>query len=203
MAEGWILLHRKLQECEIWDHSQPFDMRSAWVDLLLLANHRDVEIIFDYKPMVVRRGQYLTSVRKLGERWVWSKDRVLKYLRLLESLNMVHRDSSNQRTLITIVNYDVYQNDQDTEQTQPRTDRRHTADTGLDTGSPQTINENNDKKMINNDKKHIYGEYRHVRLTDSEYERLVNDYGEIETHDAIRFLDEYKQRKVTNARMTI
>ena len=45
------------------------------------------------------------------------------------------------------------------------------------------------------DKKHIYGEYRHVRLTDREMDRLVNDYGEQETHAAIKYLDEYKQRK--------
>ena len=45
------------------------------------------------------------------------------------------------------------------------------------------------------DKKHIYGEYRHVRLTDAERDRLFNDYGEAETLKAIRFLDEYKERK--------
>ena len=152
MQEGWILLHRKLQECEIWANSQPFDMRSAWVDLLLLANHKDAEIIFDYKPMTVKRGQYLTSVRKLSARWSWSKDRTLKYLRLLESLGMIHRDSTNQRTLITIDNYSVYQDKQDTstdtEQTRLRTQDGHETDTGKDTGSPQTKNENND----NNDK---------------------------------------------------
>ena len=134
--EGWISLHRKLLDCEIWSSSQPFDMRSAWVDLLLLANHRDVEIIFDYKPMTVKRGQYLTSVRKLCARWSWSKNRTLKYLRLLETLGMIRRESNNQRTLITIEKYENYQDAQDT-------DRYTTKDTGIDTvvdtGMPQTI----------------------------------------------------------------
>lgn len=156
MAEGWILLHRKLQECQIWDNGQPFDMRSAWVDLLLLANHTDVEILFDYEPITVSRGQYLTSVRKLSARWSWSKDRTLKYLRLLESLGMIHRDSTNQRTLITIEKYDTYQTLQDTTQdakrTRVRTLRRHEADTGKDTGSPQTNNEKNEERMIKNEK---------------------------------------------------
>lgn len=198
MQEGWILLHRKLQECEIWANSQPFDMRSAWVDLLLLANHKDAEIIFDYKPMTVKRGQYLTSVRKLSARWSWSKDRTLKYLKLLESLGMIHRDSTNQRTLITIEKYDVYQNEQDTDKDTKRTRVRtrvgHETDTGKDTGSPQTINENNDNND-NNDKKNIYGEYRHVKLTDKERDRLFNDYGEQETFEAIKFLDEYIEMK--------
>lgn len=39
--------------------------------------------------------------------------------------------------------------------------------------------------------KHKYGEYQHVLLTDTDRERLVNDYGEDLTHDAIKYLDEY------------
>ena len=41
------------------------------------------------------------------------------------------------------------------------------------------------------EKKHKYGEYKHVLLTDNDRQRLVNDYGEEATHDAIKFLDEY------------
>ena len=104
-----ILLYRKIQDCDIWANNTPFDMRSAWIDLLLLANHKDANMIFDYKPLTIKRGQYLTSVRKLGARWSWSKNRTLKYLRMLESLGMIERESTNQRTLITIVNYSNYQ----------------------------------------------------------------------------------------------
>lgn len=40
-----------------------------------------------------------------------------------------------------------------------------------------------------------YGEYGHVMLTDPERERLFNDYGEAETLEAIKFLDEYIEEK--------
>lgn len=156
MVEGWIFLHRKLQECEIWANSQPFDMRSAWVDLLLLANHRDVAIVFDYEPMTVKRGQYLTSVRKLSARWSWSKNRTLKYLRLLESLGMIHRESNNQRTLITIDNYSIYQDmrdtNEDTKRTRVKTQSGHEADTGM----PQTNNDKNEKNEKNIKNNNIY-----------------------------------------------
>ena len=121
-------------------------MRSAWVDLLLLANHRDVEIIFDYKPMTVKRGQYLTSVRKLSARWSWSKNRVLKFLKLLESLQMIERQSNKQRTLLTIVKYEVYQCSQDTDED---TGMDTPIDTGMDTGMPQTKNVKNGKNEKN------------------------------------------------------
>lgn len=143
MAEGWIKIHRKLLSCDIWDNDQPFDMRSAWVDLILLANHRDVEMLFDYEPLTIKRGQYLTSVRKLGARWGWSKNRTLKYLRLLENLKMIERESSSKRTLITIVNYGVYQDARDT-------DVDTGMDTGVDTGMPQTRMNKNDKEKNNN-----------------------------------------------------
>lgn len=153
MKKGWICLHRKIQECDLWINNEPFDIRSAWIDLLLLANHEDVDIVFDYKPMTVKRGQFLTSVRKLGARWSWSKNRTLKYLRLLESLGMIERDSDRQRTLLTIVKYDVYQGLWDTDMdTTVDTGKDTHIDTGVDTGMPQTTmknNENNENKINN------------------------------------------------------
>lgn len=146
MKEGWILLHRKIQDCDIWANNTPFDMRSAWVDLLLLANHREAETIFDYKPLKIKRGQYLTSVRKLCARWSWSKNRTLKFLRMLESLGMIERESNNQRTLITIVKYSIYQRDGDTTED---TNKDAVVDTVVDAGMPQTKN----VKNVKNEKK--------------------------------------------------
>lgn len=44
-------------------------------------------------------------------------------------------------------------------------------------------------------KKHKYGVYKHVLLTDEEKQKLIEDYGETDTNDAITFLDEYIERK--------
>lgn len=43
--------------------------------------------------------------------------------------------------------------------------------------------------------KTAYGEYAHVKLTDSEYKRLVSDYGQDKTEKAIKFFDEYIEDK--------
>lgn len=43
--------------------------------------------------------------------------------------------------------------------------------------------------------KHTYGEYKHVKLTDSDIEKLNNDYGEEMTKQLITFLDEYIEMK--------
>ena len=145
MMEGWIRIHRKLQESQIWCHDEPFDMRSAWIDLLLMANHADRETIFDYTPVMVRRGQLITSVRKLSLRWGWSKNKTLKYLRLLENASMIERDSNARRTLLTIVNYGIYQDGRDTDVHTKGTLRGHRRDTGM----PQTKNDKNGKNEKN------------------------------------------------------
>ena len=43
--------------------------------------------------------------------------------------------------------------------------------------------------------KNIYGEYRHVRLTEAEWDKLCNEYGNEKTREAIKYLDEYIEMK--------
>ena len=80
MPGGWIKLHRKLQDCWIWDNKEPFDKRSAWTDLLLSAMHNDKKIFSDNEIKIIKRGSYMTSVVKLSERWKWSRGKVNRFL---------------------------------------------------------------------------------------------------------------------------
>ena len=56
-------------------------------------------------------------------------------------------------------------------------------------------NGNDNENVVSKDTKHIYGEYKHVRLTDTEYQKLCEEYGDIDTGRAIRYLDEYIEMK--------
>ncbi len=156
--KGWIKLHRQLLDCDLWinDDDEPFDRRSAWVDLLLRANHKDKQIIFDNALMTVGRGQLVTSVRKLADRWRWGKDKTVKFLKLLEEMDMIKRDSDSRRTLLTIVNYEVYQDTADTEQTQistpTRTQSRQSADTEQTLTRTPIRHKQESKECIKNEK---------------------------------------------------
>lgn len=163
MAEkGWIKTYRQIQDCWIWKVDEPFDRRSAWLDLLLSANHKDVKLLFNGNLIDVKRGQLITSVRNLANKWKWSKDRVLKFLRVLENDTMIERDSDNHRTLITIVNYGVYQDKQDTENTEEST--QTSTHTSTQNGHTLATNKNdkndkNDKNIYMSDFKIIYDSY--------------------------------------------
>ena len=214
MAEGWIKLHRQIQSCEfLWDSKdEPFDRRSAWIDLLLMANHKDARLMFNGKAITVKKGQRITSMRDLAIRWHWSRNKVKRYLDLLADEGMIVKESDNRRTLLTIVKYDFYQGERDTNEppTEPQTSHQKATDEATDEpqkGHRRSTNKNeknekneeNDKNDKNEKKKEqraprqTYGEYSHVRLTEEEFNRLCNDYGETDTLKAIKILDEYCQ----------
>jgi len=156
--KGWISLHRKIQNCWFWD-DKPYDRARAWIDLLLLANHEDKKICFDGKPLTIQRGQYLTSILKLSDRWGWSRNKTKRFLAVLEEEQMITTDRTNKRTVINIVNYGVYQDSVSTsEPTDEPTDGQQT-DNRETTDEPQTIMNNN----VNNENKY----YKDGRLNDA------------------------------------
>lgn len=115
--QGWVKLYRSLLESDLWT-GEKFTRGQAWVDLILLANHADREVMFNGAVVLVRRGQYLTSIRKLSARWGWGKDKTRNFLARLETANKIHRSDDTSRTLLTLVNYGLFQGGEDTEQTQ-------------------------------------------------------------------------------------
>ena len=145
---GYILLHRKIWDNEIWKKEEPFDVRSAWIDLLLMVNHEDRSIIINMKRVVVNRGQKWTSVRVLADRWRWSKDRVMRYIKLLENCDMIRLEKTKSGTLLTVINYDNFQLPRDTDKD---TNKDTCEDTYKDTDKDETIHyRNNYRNNVRN-----------------------------------------------------
>ena len=113
MAEnsGWVILSRKIQDNWIWENP---DMLKAWLDLIFLMNFKDRKLIIDGQLKVIKRGQYFTSIRNLASRWEWSKDRVERFLKLLESDEMITRSRTPSGTLLTLIKYEDFQGQPDT-----------------------------------------------------------------------------------------
>ena len=114
MESGWIKLHRKIEEHWLWEDKESFDKRSAWIDLLLTANHTEKKVLFKGELIIIKRGQILTSIRGLAEQWRWSVNKVYRFIKLLESDSMLKKESDKDRTLLTLVNYSVYQDRENT-----------------------------------------------------------------------------------------
>lgn len=145
MSKGYIKLHRQLQDCWIWKEEEPFSKGQAWVDLLMMANHKDKKTFFDGYLIVVKKGQFISSIAKLSSRWKWDRKKVSKFLDLLENDEMVTTKRTTHGTTITIVNWDFYQLDGTTDGT-----TNGTTTTPTD-GQPLPTNKN-DKECIKNEK---------------------------------------------------
>ncbi|WP_323703514.1 DnaD domain protein [Mammaliicoccus sp. Dog046] len=107
---GWISLHRSIQNHWLFQEDRKFSKFEAWIDLILIANHKDGKVMHDGQLIDVKRGQKLTSLRKLGNQWNWSITKVDKFLNILHEDGMIVLKKDTKKTLVTIVNYDVYQN---------------------------------------------------------------------------------------------
>ena len=107
--DGWISVHRKIQENWIWNCKEPYDKRSAWIDLLLSVNHKKASVNFDNEIYEIEPGQMITSLTKLAKKWRWSRHKVSDYLSTLEKERMLVQVRDNKKTLISIENYGKYQ----------------------------------------------------------------------------------------------
>lgn len=108
--DGWIKLHRQIEDNPLY-FSEPFTRCGAWIDLLILANHKD-NIFYNRSIKVeVKRGQIGWSLEKLARRWKWSRGKAERFISELEKASQIVRQKNNITTLITIVKYEYYQSD--------------------------------------------------------------------------------------------
>jgi len=143
---GWISLHRQMQSHWLWKE-KPFDKRSAWIDMLLMASHCDNKFVLGNELMVVEVGQFITSELKLMDRWGWSKTKVRSFLKLLQDDKMIVKKTDRKKTTINIVNYRVWQESETTEK--PQKNHEETAKKS----QKDTINNVNNYNNVNKDNK--------------------------------------------------
>lgn len=113
---GWQKIYRDIQEHWLWE-DKPFSRGQAWIDLILSVNHDDNKALIDGELIEVKRGSKITSLRKLAEQWGWSATKVKKFLEQLGKDKMITYKSDSKKTLVTIENYGLYQDSDNTEKT--------------------------------------------------------------------------------------
>lgn len=152
--KGFIALYRNIADHWLWD-DKPFSRGQAWIDLLLTVNHTDKKIMFNGELTTIKRGQTITSIRQLCDRWGWSNNKVTRFLKMLESEQMLTRKSDTKKTVITIDNYSLWQDQENEKRQQSDTkafqkhNRSISEATQKHFKSTQTTminNENNDKQ---------------------------------------------------------
>lgn len=104
---GWIKVHRQLQLGSRW-LSEPFTTSQAWIDLMLLANHKDGIVKARGINVDVPRGSVGWSKPKLADRWQWSRGKVNRFLDALETEGQIVQAKGQSLNVITLCNYDKF-----------------------------------------------------------------------------------------------
>jgi hypothetical protein len=99
-------------------------------DLWLSATHQDEEVSSFGTVIALKRGQVLTSMLALADKWRWNRGRVRSFLDLLERRGEISQSSDSRRTILTICNYPKWNDPQPTNRTANRqsTDTKSTTD---------------------------------------------------------------------------
>ncbi|APM40505.1 hypothetical protein [Clostridium kluyveri] len=153
-GKGWISVHRKIQYSWLWQE-KPFSKGQAWIDLLLSANHKDKKTLLGSELINVKRGSFITSQKKLMERWGWGTEKTRRFLKLLATEEMIKLSTDKRKTMITVVNYEEYQNQNGLNEDISTSSADNQNDNGLQTDYKQNDNglqtetNNNDNKDNN------------------------------------------------------
>lgn len=143
MTEGWIRLHRSIQDHWLWK-DKPFSYGQAWMDLLMMVNHKEGKVLMDGTLITVPAGSVITSEMKLSERWGWGRTKTRNFLKMLEADSMIVKKTNSKRTAINVVNWGKFQT--------PRTANEQVTYSRRTGDEQQTNTNNNNKRMNKNDK---------------------------------------------------
>ncbi|WP_156774406.1 hypothetical protein [Alkaliphilus oremlandii] len=150
MDQGWISLYRKIIHHPLYKEKRYFSKFEAWIDLLLMVNHRDNSFMMGNEMMEVKRGSKITSIKYLAERWEWSRKKVKNFLDMLQNDGMITYKSTSKYTYISIENYTKYQGinrEEEHEKHIKGTSKEHQRNT------------NNNDNNVNNENKNKIPEY--------------------------------------------
>lgn len=103
---GWICLHRVIQDHWIWEDPQKLKW---WMDILLSANFKESKKLINNDIIIIERGAMFTSILELSERWKVNRKTTKKFLDLLVKDEMITMETSKRGTMIKVSNYNEYQ----------------------------------------------------------------------------------------------
>lgn len=105
MEKGYIKLHRKILEWQWYDDPDTFRL---FIYLLLTTNYEDKM----WRNIEVKRGQLITSLEHMANGTGLSVQNIRTCLSRLEKSNEIEKKSTKKYTLVTIVKYSDYQDNE-------------------------------------------------------------------------------------------
>ena len=106
--DDFIKLNRGITDHWLWE-TKPFSPGQAWIDLLLMAAWKTAPREWKGSFVIQHRGDVLTTLKTLADRWGWSEKKVRRFLGVLEQDGMLTKKGQAKGTILTIENYTKFQ----------------------------------------------------------------------------------------------
>ncbi len=147
---GWTKLYRDLLTKSIWQLSTP-GQKTILITLLLMANHEERNWEWNGEKYCCKPGQFVTSLERIVENCGKgiTIQNVRTALKRFEKLEFLTNESTKQGRLISIVNWRLYQDDENKTNKEPNkelTNSQQTANKEL-TPNKNDKNDKNDKNI--------------------------------------------------------
>lgn len=142
--EGWIKIHRKILENPII--CKDSDYLAVWIYLLLNATHKEIPALFKGKKIILQKGQLITGRKSMSNQLKISESKIYRIINDFKSEQQIEQQTSNQNSLISILNWDKYQQIEQQNEQQMNNER---------TTNEQRVNTNKNDKNVKNDKNNV------------------------------------------------
>lgn len=156
MNNSFILLSRSILDSEVFASQK---MLKIWVWCLCKANYKSRNVPLKVgrgeRIIKVKRGQFIFGRFRAEDELFIDGSTIYKLIKKLEEIGNISIESSNQYSIITILNYDYYQDPKTYEVAADKPDNNETVAT-LEPDNNTTKKENKEKKennILNKDKK--------------------------------------------------
>lgn len=137
--EGWIKLHRKSVHSQVF---QSEGLWKLWSWCLLRANHKDAWISIKTgrgtAEVLVKRGEFLFGRKSAAKALKKNESTIYKRMMKLKSMGNLDIKSNTHYSIVTIINYELYQGSEKDEVTPKVTPKEHPSNTNK--------NDKNEKK---------------------------------------------------------
>ncbi|MBA7573623.1 hypothetical protein ES695_12910 [Candidatus Atribacteria bacterium 1244-E10-H5-B2] len=177
--KGWTKFHR--EQFSHWvSEKKPWCDGYAWTYLYNMANHKPGKANFRNEYIPIDRGQFVTSKIKLETTFSWTRRRLDNFLKALENDEMITYRITNRYTVITIINYEIYQGDgkqNDIQNNRQIADRLQTDDKQVSINKNEKNGKYDKKKKENISFNFIKKEF--INLTEEKMEEFDEKYTEV------------------------
>ena len=140
MLNGFIQVHRKLQESSFYKDSEAVHL---WIHLLFKARFSEGKYWVKDEEIMLEKGQFVTGRKALSAETGINESKIQRLLKRFQRCHMIEQQTNSVSRLVSIVNYELYQ-----EGKQQANNKRTTSEQQVN--NPRTLNNKDNKESKDN-----------------------------------------------------